>query len=83
MGELFQVNQETLVAMDKLERVDQPDGYRREKIEVENSDTGETLFVDAYLKPRDQLNDHAVIGGPYPEYSLDHASQYRSRSNRA
>ncbi|MFT5505934.1 MAG: gamma-glutamylaminecyclotransferase [Gammaproteobacteria bacterium] len=79
-GEIFKVDKATLRAMDKLERIDQPDGYRRTKIAVENSYTGETLLVDAYLKPPDQLNKHEVMGGPYREYTLDHASQYQSRN---
>jgi gamma-glutamylaminecyclotransferase len=79
-GEIFQVEQTALKAMDMLERIDQADGYRRKKIEVENSETGEILFVDAYLKPQNQLNKDDVVGGPYPEYTLDHASQYQSRA---
>src|SRR5215470_7038413 len=38
-GQIFRVDRETLAAMDRLERVSEPDGYRREVLEVEGGDS--------------------------------------------
>ena len=82
IGQLFAVDQTTLDAMDKLERVSEPDGYRRISIEVENTEasgpSGITAF--AYLKRSEQVIDTEVRQGPFCEYTLEHAALYRQRA---
>jgi len=65
--------------MDKLERIEAADGYQRRQISV----TTETqlplgeITVYAYLKNADSISD--IRQGPLREYTLEHASGYRSR----
>ena len=48
VGEVYEVDDTALAAMDRLERVAEPDGYRRVAIPVEGDDA--PLEVFAYLK---------------------------------
>ena len=76
-GEVYDVDDATLAAMDLLERVGDPDGYRRESIRVEGG--GAALDAFAYLKPAAQLAAWESRLGPLAEYTLEHARLYRSR----
>ena len=79
-GQIFRVDSETLVAMDRLERVSEPDGYRREVLEVEGGDSPGLLCAYAYLKQPGQLAMSEVRAGPLEEYKHEHASLYRPRA---
>jgi gamma-glutamylaminecyclotransferase len=78
-GEVYRVDDEGLALMDKLERIEAPDGFQRRQISV----TSETqlpvgeVTVYAYLKKADSVND--IRQGPFQEFTLEHASLYRSR----
>jgi gamma-glutamylaminecyclotransferase len=78
-GEIYRVDDEGLALMDKLERIEAPDGYQRRQISV----TTETqlplgeVTVYAYLKNADSVSD--IRQGPLQEYTLEHASAYRPR----
>ena len=78
-GEVYRVDDEGLALMDKLERIEAPDGYQRRQIII----TSETplapgeVSVYAYLKMADTVRD--IRQGPLPEYTLEHASLYRPR----
>src|SRR6478672_567892 len=50
IGQVFEVDPAGLAAMDDLERVTQPDGYRRRTVEVEAVDAHQRLTVHAYFK---------------------------------
>jgi gamma-glutamylaminecyclotransferase len=81
-GQVFEVDEAALAQMDVLERVGEPDGYRRVRIEVAVAgDPGAaTLEVFAYLK--DPAEFPAMAGGalgPLAAYTLEHAALYRSR----
>ena len=78
VGEVYQVDDAALAAMDQLERVDKPDGYRRAVIRVEGD--GAPIEVFAYLKFAPHLVLSEARLGPIEEYTLDHARLYRSRS---
>jgi gamma-glutamylaminecyclotransferase len=81
-GQVFQVDDDTLAAMDKLERIHEPDGYRRVLLEVQSNDTPDSsaLGVFAYLKqPHHFLASEARVG-PLSEYTLEHAALYRPRA---
>ena len=77
-GELYDVDDATLAAMDRLERVGEPDGYLRVAIEVTAGASALQAF--AYLKPASQLAPGMPRVGPLAEYTREHASLYRSRN---
>jgi gamma-glutamylaminecyclotransferase len=80
LGQVFEVDDGVLAAMDVLERVTEPDGYRRVPVEVlPEADGARPLQVFAYLKPAQQLVAGQVRAGPLAEYTLAHAALYRPR----
>ena len=79
VGQVFRVDDAVLAAMDQLERVDQPDGYRRVQVELEGGEAIGIRAAWAYLKPAEQLQSCEVRHGPLPEYGLEHAALYRQR----
>jgi len=79
-GEVFRADDVALAAMDRLEGVSRPDGYRREVLEVEGGDSPRLLLAYAYLKQPSQLVMSEVRAGPLEEYRLEHAALYRPRS---
>lgn len=76
-GELYEVDDDALAAMDRLERIDAPDGYRRRTIAV--SVEGNTREAQVYLKEPDQLSPGEIKAGPLAEYTPEHATLYRQR----
>ena len=79
-GELFRVDAESLEVMDQLERVTQPDGYRRVLIEVQCAETAATHQAHAYLKEPSQLVRPEIRAGPLNAYTMQHAALYRRRA---
>ncbi|MEJ8810381.1 gamma-glutamylcyclotransferase family protein [Variovorax ureilyticus] len=81
VGQVFEVDEATLAAMDKLERITERDGYRRVMLEVEapRDVRPETIWVHAYIKPREQFAVADARLGPLKEYTHEHAALYRSR----
>lgn len=81
-GQVFEVDQAALDAMDRLERVTEPDGYRRVVLEVASTEVGEpqTLQVFAYLKPLAHFVPGDARCGPLGAYTLEHAALYRRRT---
>ncbi|TFZ07691.1 gamma-glutamylcyclotransferase family protein [Ramlibacter humi] len=79
-GQLFRVDDETLAAMDRLERVSEPDGYRRVLLDFEGGEPPGRRQAHVYLKPAGQLTPSDIRVGPLAEYSLEHAALYRPRS---
>ena len=82
-GQVFEVDQATLDAMDKLERISEPDGYRRVVLAVESGDVinSQSLDANAYLKQARHLVASEIRLGPFSEYTLEHAALYRPRIN--
>lgn len=80
-GEVFDVDQATLDAMDVLERIHEPDGYRRVEISVEPVRGGEaaSMVVFAYLKQACHFDASQARFGPLSEYKPEHAALYRPR----
>lgn len=78
IGELYEVDDDALAAMDRLERIDAPDGYRRRNIAV--SVEGEMREAQVYLKEPEQLSPEDIKAGPLAEYTPEHARLYRRRS---
>ena len=81
-GQVFEVDQAALDAMDALERIAEPDGYRRIVLEVEALDalSAGSLSVFAYLKQAQHFAPAEVRLGPFAEYTLAHAALYRARA---
>ncbi|NML45253.1 gamma-glutamylcyclotransferase [Ramlibacter sp. G-1-2-2] len=79
-GQVFEVDAQVLAAMDVLERVSAPDGYRRVALEVQPAAGGAALTVQAYLKPPEQFAQAEARLGPLAEYTLEHAALYRPRT---
>ena len=79
-GEVFLVDKDGMNRMDLLERIHEPDGYRKTQIIVVSELTQEEMRVDAYLKPPEQLNKGIIRLGPLREYTLSHAMLYRPRN---
>lgn len=81
-GQVFSVTGADLAAMDALERIHEPDGYRRLQIPVAptTGDIQEAIEVFAYLKPAEQFEIGMVKKGPLDAYELSDALLYRPRS---
>ncbi len=81
-GQVFKVDDDSLAAMDKLERIHCADGYRRLTISVIKKHSNIKTKAFCYLKPPQQINRTAIHSGLITEYLLEHASKYRSRKIR-
>lgn len=83
IGQVFEVDPIALAAMDKLERITEPDGYRRVVLEVASDDASNTalLNVYVYVKPSQYLGPSEVRLGPLVEYTCEHAALYRPRTS--
>lgn len=81
VGQVFEVGQADLALMDKLERTDEPDGYRRQFIDIAPREIKPVapVSVFAYLKAPEHLTMSEVRLGPLAEYTIGHAALYRSR----
>jgi len=75
IGQLFEVTAADLAAMDRLERVGEPGGYRRVRIEVQRTDDPSLPVVeaDAYVQNPSKLEGAGARIGPLAEYTLEHA----------
>lgn len=79
-GQLFEVDAPALAAMDRLERVGEPGGYRRAVIEVEPIGAGlGAQRVDAFVYVQDEslLTATGRHIGPLAEYTQEHAKALR------
>lgn len=79
IGQVFEVDEATLAAMDELERITEADGYRRVMLDVEALKDGARFSVHAYIKPREQFASADARLGPLREYTREHAALYRNR----
>ena len=78
VGQVFEVDEDTLRAMDRLERVDEPDGYRRVRIRV-RAPAGQDLKVFVYFKQARDFDPADARMGPLGEYKPEHAALSRRR----
>lgn len=79
IGQVFLVTEEILKEFDRLERIHEIDGYRREKIIVV-SQKNEELEVFVYLKPTDGWDESISKVGTLSEYTESHAKLYKRRT---
>lgn len=85
LGELYAVSAEVLADMDRLERVQEPDGYVRRLIVVEpvaadGCACGPVREAFVYLKRAEQLDPAEIRLGPLAEYLAAHAALYQPRA---
>jgi gamma-glutamylaminecyclotransferase len=79
-GQLFEVDEAALARMDALERITEPDGYRRLRIRVmKRGEEGETVEAFVYLQPTMPVPSDIRVG-PLDEYLPAHAGLYRKRA---
>jgi gamma-glutamylaminecyclotransferase len=81
-GQVFDVSPEALAEMDRLERITEPDGYRRIELDVLCADSSDEFKVFAYSKPEEQLQGADVKIKLSNEYTMEHAELYRSLNYR-
>lgn len=80
LGQLFEVSDAELAAMDKLERVGEPGGYDRITIEVEPSDGTQAGALSVFVYVQHESRIANVVGphiGPLAEYTHEHAKSLR------
>jgi gamma-glutamylaminecyclotransferase len=76
-GQVFEVNDEALAAMDALERVDEAGWYTRRALVVRPVVGGEALQVLTYFGSVSRLTTDLVHHGPLAEYTEAHQVLYR------
>ena len=77
LGQLFEVDDEALAAMDVLERVNDADWYTRRTLTVRPVGGGEPLQALAYFGSPARLATDPIHHGPLGEYTLAHQALYR------
>jgi gamma-glutamylaminecyclotransferase len=78
LGQVFEVDEDTLAAMDRFEEVGVPTGYGRLELELEPVDrAGEVLRAHAYVKEPHQLVHCLQVEGPFADYTTELALGYR------
>jgi len=80
-GQLFEVDEAALARMDALERITEPDGYRRQRIRVVKRIDGDGNAIEAfvYLQPISPRPQDIRLG-PLDDYLPAHERLYRSRA---
>lgn len=76
-GQVFEIDDQTLADMDRLERIDEPGWYLRRTLRVQPKSGGETVEAMAYLGNAERLASEAVHAGPLDEYQPEHQVLYR------
>ena len=81
MGQVFEVDDDALQAMDVFEEVGLPTGYVRVSIDLSPADADQPrLQAWCYLKSPGQLGACLAIEGPFPEYTQALATGYRLKT---
>jgi gamma-glutamylaminecyclotransferase len=80
MGELYEVDRAGLARMDRLERIDFPDGYRRHRIRVDRVDgpPSDAYDVFVYLKAPERVDNPRSEA--LESYTPEEARMYRNRT---
>ena len=79
VGELFHINDENMIRIDLLERIDQPDGYSKVKIDIINVENNKFEEAFTYIKSIKQLELAKIMKGPIFNYTLELSKKYQSR----
>ncbi len=78
-GEVYEVQEQSLVAMDRLERLGESNGYLRVTLEIESTspDVADVLSAQVYVKSTEQAATESQRIGPIDEYTQDHAMHFK------
>ena len=76
-GQLFEVDEATLAAMDVLERIHDTGWYTRRALAVRSVEGGAALRALAYFGDAERAAVDPVHHGPLPEYLPEHQALYR------
>jgi gamma-glutamylaminecyclotransferase len=76
-GQVFEVDDGSLAAMDVLERIDDDGWYTRRSLDVRNTSSGEVMEALAYFGSASRLPSDTVHHGPIAEYTEAHQALYR------
>ena len=76
-GQVFEVDDTALAAMDVLEQIDEPGWYRRERISVRPAQGGEAIEVWVYFGTAARAATERRHFGPLAEYTAELARTYR------
>lgn len=78
VGELYEVNEDDLARMDRLERIGEPQGYERIVVAVERFDSAsiEQDMALVYLKQEPAIPPGTPRIGPLAEYKQEHAARF-------
>lgn len=78
IGEVYEVDGPALEAMDRLERLGEPQGYERVVLELEriDDDASATLHAFAYVKRAERVPPDVPRIGPLAEYTPAHAARF-------
>ncbi len=81
VGELYEVDDDHLRRMDRLERLGEPQGYERAEIAVERFDVASSAPLRALVYVRREAAIAADVAriGPLPEYLQEHAVRFHWR----
>jgi gamma-glutamylaminecyclotransferase len=79
-GELYEVDDAGLAAMDVLEQIDEPGWYHRETIAVHAAEGGEAVQTFVYFGTAPRVALETVHAGPLAVYTAEHAKTYREDS---
>lgn len=79
-GQLYEVDDAGLARMDALERITEPDWYRRGEIVVrrEGDAAGEPVTALVYFGSAQRLQTEVVHLGPVPAFTAEHAALHRA-----
>ncbi|MFT3955699.1 MAG: gamma-glutamylcyclotransferase [Piscinibacter sp.] len=80
LGQLYEVDDAGLARMDALERITEPDWYRRGEILVRREGEADAAPVRAmvYFGSARRLDSEVVHLGPVPAFSAEHAALHRA-----
>jgi gamma-glutamylaminecyclotransferase len=76
VGQLFEVDDNTLTDVDRLERITEPLWYRREALAVQAREGGAEQSVWVYMGSPQRLAVELIHAGPLPEYTPELAAAY-------
>lgn len=78
-GQLFEVSDAELAAMDELERVGQPGGYVRDELQIVEAESPSSppVVAFAYMQDPALLEELGPHIGPIAEYTHEHAKHLR------
>lgn len=79
VGEVFEVDANTLARMDVLEQIDEPLWYAREALLVQRLDDSSSppMQVQVYFGSAERLLTASIHAGPLSEYTRAHARGYQ------